>query len=270
MFHFLRAYHVTIPTSIVLMQNMIFRSTLQLASSELRLLSYFGIGTMMGKTFLETTGRIVAVGAIVFSVVDVGLLINSWAKEHPSLEAVQKLKSDIMTEVHNMEKLSELLEKLKEKVVCDTIRVQDKMLSITGVEQATDLLWTIFEDQMKVQEYFKTKVKLKIDVKLLKYEEILVDALKSHLDGTKELEMVKEIIKMRGMKAKTKIKTTIADLVKRMEEMKDEQSKENNKKRSKRGEHVINNDVLKFQANVIDSFCYEVFGKSFDQTRCVY
>lgn len=227
-------------------------------------------GQVAGGAF-KVLSRVAVVTSIAVAVVDVGFLIKDWVCTYPTITSIQNLIGQLREENEHFEKILKKIDECKERVYLSTIAT----IPIIGTnEKLTLAAIKLFNNDITAcitifKEYglnwpFETRYTLQ---KLVDF----IVSLKTSQESEKiifDKVALTKIISTVGVKGQELISVKVQVLLEELERLRSnaqhpQQSKE--KKSSKKGEYVINNNVISVYRNIIDSYVERILKRRFSE-----
>ncbi|CAF0822187.1 unnamed protein product [Adineta steineri] len=221
----------------------------------------------------QTTGALVktlataaVVTSVVVSVVDVAFLIRDWESDHPTVKVTRDTWLQLQAETNNFKDLLSTIESLRERVYLasiDDISIigtidHGNMAMIALLNQNIAQCIQICKD-MDIDWPFAREMTSKQIVALLQEHQAARGFNQEELDT---------IVQQRGKKARQSVVSLTSRIVEQVqEEAKSAQKEKKPSKRNQRGEHVINNNVLSVQRDIIDMFLRQRLRMTFAELR---
>ena len=213
---------------------------------------------------VKILAKAAVVTSVVISVVDVAFLIRDWASDHPTVQVIKDIQQQIQVEVDRFKSLCSTIDAFRNRVHLATI---DGIPMISSISIGNDLMAALLnQDISRCVEIFRgLGLEWPFEHKMTE-EQILRLIIQQKAAHEYDEERVKAILQRRGKGATTSIVLLVNEIVGAVaEKRRSALANQEKSKRSGRGEHVINNNVLSVQRDIIDMFLTQRFGRRFGE-----
>jgi len=219
-------------------------------------------GQAMGA--VKVLARAAVVTSVVISVVDVAFLIRDWVSDHPTIKVIKDIQQQLQEEREHFEELCSTIDSFRDRVYLVTI---DGIPMISSISAGNDIMVALLNQDVPgcIEIFKKLDIEWPFERKMT--EEQLFRFLIQH-QAAKQFDekRIQMVLQKRGKRASAAIICLVNEIVQLVKE-KAKSALENKEKpkRSGRGEHVINNNVISVQRDIIDMFLLQRFGKTFGE-----
>ena len=213
---------------------------------------------------VKTLATAAVVTSVVVSVIDVGFLIHDWVTDHPTIAVIENIRKQLQDETANFRSLCSTIDSFRNRVY---LTIVDGNPIVGSLSTANDAIVALLnQDLPRCISIFK-----KIDIEWVFERQMTENQIAQFLIQHQaaigyDEEELKVILRKRGKSASASITCLVYNLVAQIKEKAKSAAETNRKsRRSIRGEHVINNNVLSVQRDIIDMFLGARLGKQFGE-----
>jgi hypothetical protein len=204
-----------------------------------------------------------SVASVALTVVDVALLVRGWALDHPTIEILNNVKTQLKQELERFENLQSTIDTFKEKAYVSTL---DDILIVSSTTIFNNALIALLNnDVAKCIEILKQhEIDWPFDNHYSRKQMahfILNQGIASGFDEYEVENIINKTDKKAQQAILTLLKNITNEVARRQEEVLDDDSDD---ERHNRGEHVINNSVLCVHKYIIDLFLQYQFDTTFE------
>ena len=211
---------------------------------------------------VKTLATAAVVTSVVITVVDVAFLIRDWASDHPTVEMINNILKQLNTETKNLKNLLLTIDQLRQRIYLAFI---ENIPIIGAIDSGNDALVALLNQDLS--KCIQTLKEIDIDwpfALTMTTDQLIIFFLEKEVSSGFDKAQLKTILQQTGKKARQSIVCLVQDIVEKVK--KEAQSLQAEKKsRSSRGEHVINNNVLSVQRDIIDMFLSQRVNRTFGQ-----
>ena len=215
---------------------------------------------------VKTIATAAVVTSVVVSVVDVAFLIRDWESDHPTIQVISNTLQQLRAETKSFDDLLSMIDSLRERVYHASI---DGIPIIGSTDHGNDAVIALMNQN--ISECIQIFKGIDIDwpfANTMTVTQLVVFLLQHQTACGFDQQQLQTIVQQRGKKARKSIVCLVTEIVEKVkEEAKSIQDGKKKSKRSNKGEHVINNNVLSVQRDIIDMFLGQRLNMTFGQLR---
>lgn len=210
-------------------------------------------GGQAASGLIKTVATVAVVTSVVISVVDIAFLIRDWDSDHPTIQVIRNTVEQLKAETKQFEDLATMIDSLRERVHLASI---EDIPIIGSLDCGNNALIALLNQNIpQCIQIFK---EIDIDwpfAHSMASSQLITFLLQCKAASGFDQQQLDTIVQQRAKKARGSIVCLVTELVQKVkEEAKSAQKEKKKSKRNNRGEHVINNNVLSTQRDIIDKF----------------